>query len=391
LPTSKRCAAVPRPDLDLAIVGAGPVGAALALALREARFRVTLFDAREEGERPGPDRWLAISHGSRLILERLGLWSPLALASRGLAPIELIEVAQAGGRQRTHLRAADLDLPALGYVVSYHDLCAAFDARLAAAGIEVQWGRRVHSVGATPACAWLAVGESDWSARLAVVSDGLAERAADARVHDYRQCALVADLQCAAPAHTAFERFSAGGPIALLPLTRGHALVWTLPQEQRDEMLALNDEEFFNRLARSFGVERQFFSAVGERRSFPLRFAWTANRAASRLMRLGNAAQTLHPVAGQGFNLGLRDAYELAEILRFENPEALGSERLLRNYGARRRLDRSATAAATHGLIALFAPRQSALHAAREAALALLDAVPPLKHSLMKGMIFGWH
>jgi 2-octaprenyl-6-methoxyphenol hydroxylase len=340
--------------VDVLIRGAGPVGCALALALRGTGLRIALLDPH-----PSPSAFhpIALSHGSRLILERLGAWPQLQTT-----PIERILVTQAGAFGRTRLEAADAGVPALGYVTDYASLVTVLRAPLAAQFVseEVPAHCTVHAEGA----------------------------AADAVERPYRQSALVALVESAPPAAaSAFERFSADGPLALLPCQGRYALIWTASPQRAAELAALHEKRFLDELAQAAGAAPGVPVAVAQRTVRPLVLRVRATRVAPRAVYIGNAAQTLHPVAGQGLNLGLRDAWQLArELERASDP---GDARLLARYAARRRLDAAATIGVTHWLAAGFTGSSGALRAARGLALAALDVLPGPRRFFARRMIYG--
>lgn len=378
---------------DVAIVGAGPVGATLALALADGDLDVVVLDARARGETLRGDRSLALSHGARLILERCGVWQVLAAAMDAVTPIVEIDISQAGGFGMTRLNAAEHDLPALGYVVSYRALQAALDDALARAGIEVRHGVTAVSVGGTPAYAAVAIeGADSVTARLAAVADGTgtAVTGVGRQRHDYGQAALVAKLWRSAP-HTgiAYERFTREGPIALLPEHDHFGLIWTVTPGHAEELLALDDAAFLAALERHFGTRSGGFTRVLDRRSFPLALEFAPTTVATRCVVLGNAAQTLHPVAGQGFNVGLRDAAGLAQAVLDTARDAIGEPPMLDRYVGSRRSDRWAGIAFTHGLVGVFGNDVPLLRWPRGLALTLLDTLPVAKRAFVRTMLFG--
>ena len=380
---------------DVIVVGAGPVGSTLALALADGDLDVVVLDARGVGETLRVDRSLALSHGARLILERLGVWAGLAAKPDGVTPITRIDISQAGGFGQMRLAAEDEGIAALGYVVSYRALQAALDAALARTGVAFRHGVTVRSVGGTPAYAAVGLEGADAEpllARLAAVADGTGAAVAGLtrRRHDYEQVALVAGIWRATPhAGLAYERFTPAGPIALLPEGDHYGLVWTVTPDRARELLVLDDAAFLAQLARHFGTRTGGFTQVSERRAFPLVLEFARHPAGARCVALGNAAQTLHPVAGQGFNVGLRDAWELAAII-LDNPrEGLGDRAMLERYLRGRRADRMAGIAFTHGLVGLFGNDLPFLRWPRGLALTLLDTVPLAKHAFTRAMLFG--
>lgn len=379
---------------DVIVVGAGPVGASLALALADADLDIVVLDARPEPGTGSSDRSLALSHGARLIFERLQVWAELACTPGAVTPITDIDISQAGGFGTAGLHARDHHLPALGYVVSYSALQAALDTALTRARIPVRYGANVAHAGGTPAYACVnVVDEADpLLGRLAVIADGSGAHAAglSRRRHDYQQAALVAKVWCSEPPRgLAYERFTPDGPMALLPEHDHYALVWTGSPAAIEALLAIDDASFLGRLAARFGGRRTGFIAVSERRSFPLALELAPSTVSTRCAAIGNAAQALHPVAGQGFNLGLRDAFELSRIVIDSPVETIGSPSMLARYARRRRPDRWAGVALTHGLLGIFSNASPWLRWPRGVALAMLDAMPPAKHVFTHAMLFG--
>ena len=379
---------------DVAIVGAGPVGATLALALRASDLDVVVADARAAGETVRADRTLALSHGARLVFERLGVWTPLAATSGAITPIVAIDVSQARGFGAVRLTAAEQGLPALGYVVSYRALQGVLDEALARSGIDVRFGTSVDAVSGSADAAQIDVaapGEA-LRARLAVVADGAASSVPGIarRRHDYRQVAIVATVALDhAHGGVAYERFTAEGPVALLPERDHYALVWTREPGEAAASIALPEPAFLAALAAHFGSRVRGFTGVGDRRSFPLALEVARNTTAQRVAVVGNAAQALHPIAGQGFNLGVRDAYDLARTIVDAPREAIGSDAMLARYRARRALDRRAGIAFTHGLVQLFGNDRPWLRVPRGAGMMLLDAMPFAKRVFGRAMLFG--
>jgi len=376
--------------VDVAIVGGGPVGAALACGLEGLGLTVVVLEARARLEAPDP-RAIALSEGSRLILHRLGVWD--ALASR-TTPIETIHVSQRGGFGRAELKARHMNVPALGYVAEYGDLYAALARRMSASGTRVLTGARVTRAGATSAYGMVNF-ERDGrehllTANLVVLSEGGKALPPDLRQDkDYGQSALVCVVRTAQPhGRRAFERFTPEGPIALLPLGEGYALVWTTPADRVEERLALADDTFLAQLQAAFGDRQGRFLAAGPRAAFPLKLSLAKESPSQRLVRIGNAAHVLHPVAGQGFNLGLRDAWKLAEALADLPRGPLGMPPLA-GYASQRRFDILGGSLMTDLLVAGFSNDLPILRQGRGLALAALDLLPPLKTQFARKMMFG--
>ena len=343
---------MPAPVVDVLIRGAGPVGCALALALRQTRLSVALQDSSSASPAFRP---LALSYASRLILERLRVWQGLPVT-----PIERIVVSQAGSFGRTRLDAADAGVPALGYVTEYSALLA----RLKSGVIDLLSARAPQ-------------------ARCIVHAEGAPQESEGKR---YAQDAVVALVRAEPPsAATAFERFTAGGPLALLPTQGRYALIWSMQPQRAQRLASASDSAFLAELARAAGAALARPVGVESRAVQALTLKVRRARVAGNEVYIGNAAQTLHPVAGQGLNLGLRDAWDLARTLS-EGPADAAT---LARFAAHRRLDAGATIRITDFLAAGFAGANPLLRAARGAALTALDIFPAPRRFFARRMIFG--
>jgi 2-octaprenyl-6-methoxyphenol hydroxylase len=229
-------------------------------------------------------------------------------------------------------------------------------------------------------------------ARIVAQADGGATLAAPGRTteYDYRQCALTAMVDCPRiDSDCACERFTGKGPLALLPCGGHHALIWTVPQAEADALMTMSDGEFEHALLQGYGERLGEVKLTGPRACFPLQLRFAHRIAGARHVLIGNAAQTLHPVAGQGFNIGLRDAFELSRALA--DARRRGHDLLagVQRYRATRRLDRTGGTLFTDFLVRVFSNDDPLLGIARSAGLFLLDASGPAKRFLMRRMIFG--
>jgi 2-octaprenyl-6-methoxyphenol hydroxylase len=378
--------------VDVAVVGAGPVGAAAALELAFAGLEVLLVEAREAGTTVVDSRPLALSHGSRLILDRLGVWNTLD----DVTPIDRIHISQRGGFGRAVFTATEAELPALGYVLDYPGLAAALGvaiARAESAGkLRTLRGARVNSIAHEPRSAHLEIetpsGLQDCTASVVAVADGSAEAAGvDVRVVDYGQVALTARVEAdIGRTGTAYERFTHQGPLALLPFGSGYALVWVMVPQRADELCSAAAGSFLAALQDCFGDRAGRFVRVHGRTAHPVLLRVAEHATTGRAALIGNSAQALHPVAGQGLNLGLRDAWELATEIR---KRGAGDAALLQAYRARRRVDRLGGITLTHSLVKIFSNSSRPLGLARGIGLMLLDNLPPAKHFFVRRMIFG--
>ncbi|KVN24607.1 2-polyprenyl-6-methoxyphenol 4-hydroxylase [Burkholderia pyrrocinia] len=383
------------PDYDIAIVGAGPVGLALAgwLARRSATQHgsIALIDAREPAASANDPRAIAVSHGSHVLLDSLA-WPADA------TPIEHIHVSQRGHFGRTLIDRDEHDVAALGYVVRYGSLVQALAG--AVRGTRVDWltstAARAPQQDADGVALTLDTpqGERTLRARIVVNAEGglFHEQRADDGKHrrDYGQTALVGTVTVSAPRpNVAWERFTHEGPLALLPLggpgQADYALVWCCEPGEAARRAALPDDAFLRELGTAFGERMGRFVAIAGRASFPLGLNAAPTLVDRRIAIVGNAAQTLHPVAGQGLNLGLRDVHTLVDALSTHGagPAALAA------FNARRALDRRFTIGATDTLARLFTIESGPLALLRGAALTALEFVPPLKTAIARQMMFG--
>jgi len=373
---------------DLVIAGGGPVGGTLATALDGTGLSVLLLEARRGGS--DDPRSLALSYGSRLILERIEAWEGLTRCT----PIESIHVSQRGGFGSTVMTARDAGVPALGYVVAYSELQAALDRRLERSSAQRIRGARVTDVDGDVRGAIVSV-EHDatpeqLACRLAVIADGgaVARTASLQETRDYHQSAVVAEIDTDPPnGGRAFERFTPDGPIALLPNGQGYALVWTVPPEAAEQLCALPTEPFLARLQATFGYRAGRFVAATARAAFPLRLRRARATQMPRVVLVGNAAQTLHPVAGQGLNLGLRDAFELARRLAARG--AVEGAGFAEQFHRDRVTDRRVSILLTDALARGFSNELAWLGWLRGCGLTLLDSLPPAKRGFMARMMFG--
>lgn len=381
---------------DVVIIGGGPVGMALSLALRQTKISSILLEARGIPEKDEDPRPLALSYGSHLILERLGVWRNLSR----ITAIKTIHISNRGVFGRTTLTSCDADVPALGFVVNYHDLFCAMHQQLIENKSNYITGAAVTGLETTKNSGKVFFTyqneERDINAKLIVLADGgkLVKQIPDLtyEIHDYQQWAIVANIQATQQqTGIAFERFTSDGPVALLPNADDFALVWTVSPSLVKEITAMDDSTFLTHLHQHFGDRLGKFIRAGKRSAFPLSLKYAPITTAQRVALIGNAAQTLHPVAGQGFNLGLRDAYELAgEIINAPNQaQDIGSAAMLRNYCQNRKIDSSASRVFTDSLIKIFSNNNGLLQQACGLGLSTLDSIPSLKHFVARRMIFG--
>jgi 2-octaprenyl-6-methoxyphenol hydroxylase len=362
-------------DYDLLIVGGGPIGLSLACALGGRGLRIALLEARPPAI--GQDRRrFALAHASRCILDSLALWDDLPNT-----PIHAIHVSERGRPAMTRIDRQDYGLPALGHVVDAGDLLERLHGRRAALG-DVDWlcPASPQSIDLHPD-----------RARLLVAADGgrsaVRERLGiQAWRLEYGQAAVVTDLIMARPhRNTAFERFTEEGPLALLPLeTQRCALVCTVAADELESTLALDDTALGATIERRFGERLGAVLAVGPRSGYPLSLVRAREQTRHRTLIIGNAAHTLHPIAGQGLNLGLRDAAVLAELIAEARRDGvdIGAPALRGRYVDWRRWDQRQALVFTDLLARLFVNPLPPLRLARTAGLGLLELLPPARQAL---------
>lgn len=356
----------------VAIAGGGPTGMTLALALHHHGIPAEIFEARTRAEVRQDARVLALSDGSRKILEWLGAWPQHAATS-----IQRIHISHRGGLGRTLLRASEMGVQSLGWVLPAEQLITTLETAINHVGIVYHEQEKVGA-GKTADFALTAWAEG-------TVQD--TDPAHDITAHDYAQHAVLCQVNTKEPHHhIAWERFTEEGPVALLPLGHAYAVVLTCAAADAARITALSDADFLALLQQRFGTRHQWTS-VTPRESFPLSLRYRQQIVAERQVWLGNAAQTLHPVAGQGFNLALRDTWEIAHML--QNAPDPGNADLLATYAKHRQLDRRGAIGFTHALINIFASTFAPVRHARGAGLVALDLFPPLKKFVARRMIFG--
>jgi 2-octaprenyl-6-methoxyphenol hydroxylase len=380
--------------VDVAIVGGGPVGLALAgmLVMRGLRGEtIAVIDAKPIEQAVADPRSVALSWGSRQLLSQVNAWSPRT------TPITHIHVSRRGSFGRTLIASADYDLPALGYVARYGDVCQSLTAALAQTGVRQLRPLQVSGRDESGHEIKLALSNGETlSAQLMVQAEGgiFGEQAVRATQRDYGQTAIVATVHADAriPGR-AFERFTDQGPLALLPQEEGYSLVWCLRPENAEALLALNDDAFLAALQQAFGQRVGRFTRTGIRHAYALGLN-AEQRATARSVAIGNAAQTLHPVAGQGLNLGLRDASVLAQcITRGFTSGSSGSQvaGALEEFQQQRRADRGMTVRLTDLMARVFASSGDGTltQDLLGASLSMIDVFPPAKRALAEQMMFG--
>ena len=384
-------------DYDVLIIGGGLVGASLACALGNLPLRIGVIEAFPFGSATQPsydDRSVALAYGSRRIFEGIGLWPSL---TKDATPIHKIHVSDRGHFGVVRLDATTAGQEALGYVIENRHLGKVLTETLSGlANVEMLCPAQLQAIEINEmASAVVKQGDSTrtLTARLIVGADGgqsVVRKCTGIKVisRDYGQSAVIANVTPGNFHHyIAYERFTKQGPLAMLPMSTDRcALVWTMDRENSSSVLEMSDDMFLARLQQYFGFRLGRLVKAGKRHVYPLTLVRAREHVRHRLVLIGNAAHTLHPVAGQGFNLGLRDVAVLAQVLtegliKEDDPGTLA---VLDRYQHWRRRDQAGVAAFTDSVVRIFSNSFSPLVVARNLGLVALDVVPPLKTGLLR-------
>ncbi|MCI0508143.1 MAG: 2-octaprenyl-6-methoxyphenyl hydroxylase [Gammaproteobacteria bacterium] len=388
-------------DYDLVIAGGGMVGASLACALGNQPLRIAMIEAHNQKLDTPPsydDRAIALSWGTSQIFRALGLWERLAVKSTA---IKQIHVSDRGHFGVTRIDNQEEHVEALGYVITARDLGQVLYGALSQySNLTILKPAQLTDLAFTDteAHATITVNHGtndatreDCSSKLIVAADGGGSSVRqllniDTRQYDYRQTAITANVSVSRPHNNvAFERFTAQGPLALLPMEGNRcSLAWTRQNKVADSILALSDEEFLRQLQREFGNRLGRFTRVGQRSAYPLQLLKASAQVMKRVALIGNAAHTLHPIAGQGFNLGMRDVAALAQIVIEQHTAGrdIGLLQALQPYQQWRQRDHQSIIGFTDSLVKIFSNRFAPLALARNLGLIATDIIPPLKHTL---------
>ena len=394
-------------DFDLIIIGGGLVGASLACALENASLRIAIIEAfpfkSDDSEyQPAFDaRSVALSYTSKQVFAGMGLWS--SINTLGVAAIKKIHISDRGHAGVTRLNADDEKVDALGYVVETRVIGKAlFDRLRKQENVTLIAPAKLKNfeINADVASATIEITNENGlveskvlTTKLLVAADGddsFVRRLSGVRIkqRNYEQSAVIANIATDKPHdNQAFERFTDSGPIALLPMAatenekNRYSLVWTINSSEQEEMMTWSDETFLEKLKARFGERAGQFTHVSARYVYPLSLMRAKEHVRERLAIIGNAAHTLHPVAGQGFNLGLRDVAALSQVVMDASREKkdIGDLAILQTYADWRGRDHIQTAMATDSIVRIFSNNFLPLAALRNLGLLVVDLVPPLK------------
>ena len=380
-------------ETDILIIGGGLVGASLAVALGQAGLNVTVVEAcpfSADQQSNYDERSIALAQGSQCIFSALGLWQSL---QDEVCPIHTIHVSDRGHFGFTRLRREQQGVPALGYVATARVLGKTLlgqldrlqNVRTLAPAQLIDF--QVHDDGVSTRL-MLEDRTLECSARLLVAADGAQSSVRDQLgIHssrrDYGQTAVIANVTAErGHENVAYERFTDSGPLALLPMSGQRcALVWTVRSDQSDDIMGLDDAQFLSRLQERFGYRLGRFVKAGQRHAYPLQLLQARESIRPRMALIGNAMHTLHPVAGQGFNLGLRDVAALAEVVMDARRNGLdiGDNTVLARYADWRQADQRRVVAFTDSMVRLFGHSLPPVAWLRDAGMLALDMCPPAK------------
>ena len=384
-------------DYDVIIVGGGLAGNCLALALKDSGLRCAIIEAHtpeQLANSPAGDRALALAAGTVQQLENLGVWQGVAHAATA---IKNIHISDKGHFGKTRLSADKQQVNALGYVITARDLETHAAQLIAASNVEQICPARVVDLEANEQAIHVHILQGEQAitltAQLLVGADGGQSSIRkmlniEQQITDYAQTALVTTISSSIPHHnTAFERFTASGPLAVLPMTnKQSAVVWTRTTDDAKQLMQRSEAEFLAELQACFGYKLGKLKLAAPRRSFPLFLIRAEKMHAERAVIIGNAAHQLHPVAGQGFNLGLRDVVQLADSLfaQYQAGQDVGDQTFLQSYATARQKDHDLVISFTNNVVRIFSNDWLPLAAARNLGLALLDHIPSAKSLLSR-------
>ncbi|PKM35245.1 MAG: 2-octaprenyl-6-methoxyphenyl hydroxylase [Gammaproteobacteria bacterium HGW-Gammaproteobacteria-10] len=386
-----------RTQYDALVIGGGLAGNCLALALEGSGLEIAMVEAQSREQLQNSwtgDRALALAAGTVTMLDALGAWQGV---SDKAAPIEDIHVSDRGHFGKTRLSAKKEGVKALGYVIKARDIESHVADLVERTGVVKLCPARLAGLASTDSDIGASLKYRDESitltAKLLIGADGgnsSVRKLLDIgqQTTEYGQTALVTTVNCSLPhRNTAFERFTVSGPLALLPIEGNQcAVVWTNTHRDAESLMSVSDEEFIERLQECFGYRLGELSLAAPRRAFPLTLVQAETMVKGRAVIIGNAVHQLHPVAGQGFNLGLRDVVQLAEMLieQAKRKRDIGDSMFLRGYAQARRKDLNKIISFTDNVVRIFSNDWIALAAARNLGLALLDTLPGGKSLLTR-------
>ena len=382
-------------DNSIAIIGGGPVGAIFALLNKSQASKIVLLESNSQIQTKRDKRALALSNGTKFILEKIDVWKDL---EGRLTPIKTIHTSQKGTFGRSLMKAEDFDQQALGYIISYGELIQALQKKiLNSKNIEALYNSEVISFVSSGKKQKIIFKyksqEKSLNCDLLVLADGGGAEINGINIirtnKSFEHSALVTHIKTDIPhSNVAYERFTNMGPMALLPNLNGqYSLVWTGPTDEITRLKQLNNSEFLIALQQQFGDRVGNFKLFEKRVTFPLKQSFVSKYPESNIAIIGNSAQIMHPVAGQGLNTGVKDSLILAECIN-KNVN-LDLKLMINKFNHMRKKETKDTLRFTESLVILFSNDFIGVNKIRGMALSFLDLIPPIRKSFVRKMSYG--
>ena len=381
---------------SIIIIGAGPVGIIFALLNKSLNFKTLLLESNSKNQATKDKRALALSNGSKFILEKIDVWNDLCTK---LTPINTIHTSQKGTFGRTVMNAEEFEQESLGFIVSYGDLITSLNKRISnSKNIKVSYDSEALAFNEEDNKQTLfykqKLEKKSVDCDLLVLADGGKSKIKGIDIKktnkSFDHSALVSSVETDIPhSNVAYERFTSMGPMALLPNLNGkYSLVWTGPKKDIKSLIGLSDSEFLIALQDHFGDRVGNFELCEKRITFPLKQSFISKYPKENIAIIGNSAQVMHPVAGQGLNTGIRDAFILADCIESEDTN-LDIKSMINKFNDMRKLETKNIVKLTESLVTIFSNDFVGLNKFRGIALSFLDLIPPLKKRFVKKMSYG--
>jgi len=380
---------------SIAIIGGGPVGAIFALLNNSQTSKIFLLESNSQIQTKSDKRALALSSGTKFILQKIDVWNDL---EAGLTPIKTIHTSQKGTFGRSIMEAKEFEQEALGYIISYGDLLKALQKKIShSKNIEAFYNAKVLSFVSKEETQNLIFKykskEKSLNCDLLVLADGGSSEINGINIErsnkSFEHSALVTHVETDIPhVNIAYERFTNMGPMALLPNLNGqYSLVWTGPNDDIERLNQLDNSKFLIALQKHFGDRVGNFKLSDKRITFPLRQSYILKYPQENIAIIGNSAQIIHPVAGQGLNTGIRDALILADCIKKD--VNLEIKLMIRKFNRMRKKETKDILWFTDSLVTLFSNDIIGVNKIRGMALSFLDLIPPIKKKFVKKMSYG--
>ena len=381
---------------SITIIGAGPVGIIFALLNKSLNDKISLLESNSEDQVKDDKRALALSNGSKFILEKINVWNDLYTK---LTPINTIHTSQKGTFGRTLMKAEEFEEESLGFIVSYGDLITSLNKKLSnSKNIEVFYNAEALSFENKDQKQTLIYKQNSEKkiigCDLLVLADGGRSKIKGINIKRtdkyFAHSALVCSIETDIPhSYVAYERFTSMGPMALLPNLNGkYSLVWTGPKDDINSLIDLDDSKFLIALQDHFGERVGNFKSCKKRITFPLKQSFISEYPNKNIAIIGNSAQVMHPVAGQGLNTGIRDAFILADCIESKDID-FDIKSMINKFKDRRKKETKNILKLTESIVTIFSNDFVGVNKFRGIALSFLDLIPPIKKRFVKKMSYG--